>query len=120
MYYLNVFSSQLMLLMNRVYIVIRVFIKVGESIFARPKHRRLRQKMAKSKSYSEWYMHASDLDKSQKRDKWLDRVDDETCHRYNWAVIRQLMKNMSTAREQNDAIMALVVLQQVSLNPGCV
>jgi hypothetical protein len=101
-----------MFLMNRVYIVIRVFIQVVEIIFSRPKHRRFRQQMAKSNSYSEWYMHASELDKSQKRDRWLDRVDDETCRRYNWTVIRQLMKNMSTARSQGDSIIALVVLQQ--------
>jgi hypothetical protein len=110
-YYVNVFFSQ-MLLMSRVYIVIRLFIRAVEIIFTLPKNRRLRNKMAQSSSYSEWYTHASDLDNSQKKEKWLGRTDDGTSTHYNWAVIKQLMKNMKVARSKEDSIMALVVLQQ--------
>jgi Domain of unknown function (DUF3336) len=100
------------LIFNRVYIIIRLFIRVAEHLVARPKHRRLRRQMALSKSYPEWYKYAAELDHSQKRDRWLKEMHDGTSKRYNWVFIRELMKDMQRARSTEDPIFALAVLQQ--------
>ena len=96
----------------RVYIVIRLFIRIAEYLIARPKHRRLRQRMAQAKSYPEWFAAASELDRSQKRDRWLRQVDDHTSKRYNWGFIRELINDMKRARSKEDPLLALAVLQQ--------
>lgn len=95
-----------------VYIVIRLGIRLAEIIIAKPKHRALRRKMAQAKSYEEWYELAAQLDKSQKRDQWQSKVDEKTSKRYNWSFISELMKDMKTARESDDSLLALAVLQQ--------
>lgn len=95
-----------------VYIVIRLGILLAEAIVAKPKHRALRKKMAQAKSYEEWYELASQLDKSQKRDKWQSELSDTTSARYNWPFISELMKDMKVARESGDSLLALAVLQQ--------
>jgi hypothetical protein len=95
-----------------VYIIIRVGIWVAEYIIARPKHRKLRYQMKLSESYDEWYDYAKQLDHSQKRDKWLEQVDDETSYEYNWGFILELIKEMRQAREKGDSILALAVIQQ--------
>ena len=95
-----------------VYIIIRLGIRIAESLIAKPKHRRLRRKMAKSQSYEEWYGYAAQLDKSQKRDQWQAKVDENTSKRYNWSFIAELMKDMKKAREKNDSLLAVAVLQQ--------
>ncbi|KAL7578994.1 hypothetical protein ACA910_019040 [Epithemia clementina (nom. ined.)] len=95
-----------------VYIVIRLFIRIAEWMVAMPKHRKLRQLMASAQSYEEWYQHASALDKSQKRDKWLRTFDHDTSHIYNWNFIKELIKDMQMAQAQGDSIFALAVIQQ--------
>jgi Domain of unknown function (DUF3336) len=95
-----------------VYIVIRLFIRIAEHLIARPKHRKLRRKMERSRSYPEWYQYAAELDQSQKRDRWLNQMDDQTSKRYNWDFIRELIKDMQRARSTEDPILALAVLQQ--------
>jgi hypothetical protein len=92
--------------------VIRLFIRIAEYVVARPKHRRLRRRMAQAKSYPEWFAAASELDRSQKRDRWLRQMDDHTCKRYNWGFIRELINDMKRARAKDDPILALAVLQQ--------
>lgn len=95
-----------------VYIIIRLAIRIAETIIARPKHRSLRRKMAQAESYETWYQYATALDLSQKRDKWQRTVNDGTSCRYNWAFIRQLMRDLRDARSKNDSLLALAVLQQ--------
>ncbi|KAG7347069.1 patatin-like phospholipase [Nitzschia inconspicua] len=95
-----------------VYIVIRVVIRVAETIFATPKHRALRRKMAAAESYEEWYQYAAALDLSQKRDKWQRSISDSTSYQYNWPLIQQLMADMKEARQKQDVILAMAVLQQ--------
>ena len=96
-----------------VYTVIRTFIRLAEDIIARPKHRSLRNNMSKAKTYQEWHTFASELDKSQKREKWLSQVDDDhTSHRYNWGFIRELIRDMRQARSKKDSLLALAVIQQ--------
>jgi hypothetical protein len=95
-----------------VYIVIRLFIRIVETVFANPKHRRLRRLMRQSKSYGEWYQYATELDQSQGRDKWRDVIHDETSYRYNWSFIKELIRDMRKSRRQGDTLMALAVLQQ--------
>jgi predicted acylesterase/phospholipase RssA/uncharacterized membrane protein len=95
-----------------VYIVIRIFIRIAEYIIARPKHRALRQQMAKSQSYEEWYGYAEDLDRSQKRDVWIRRIKDQTSFHYNWSFVQDLIRDLRNAREQGDSILALAVIQQ--------
>jgi len=95
-----------------VYVFIRLVIRIAETIVATPKHRKLRRQMAQAKSYEEWYQFAAALDVSQKRDKWQRTVNDSTSYRYNWALIRQLMEDMQHARNKNDSLLALAVLQQ--------
>jgi Domain of unknown function (DUF3336) len=106
-------------LRRRVYVVIRAFIRLAEYLIARPKHRKLRRLMERSKSYPEWYSHARQLDKSQKRDRWLRQMDDlRTDQRYNWGFIRELMKDMRKARANGDSLLALAVLQQCTRKVG--
>lgn len=95
-----------------IYICIRLFIKLIESLIAKPKHRKLRRQMAQAKSYEEWYLLAKALDVSQGRDKWQRSIDDDTSHRYNWSFIEELMNDMKTARASRDSLFALAVLQQ--------
>mmetsp|Transcript_29038 Transcript_29038/g.58932 ORF Transcript_29038/g.58932 Transcript_29038/m.58932 type:complete len:727 (-) Transcript_29038:114-2294(-) len=95
-----------------VYVMIRLFIRIAETLFASPKHRRLRRAMANAKSYSEWYQLASELDESQKRDKWRNVDEDDTSYQYNWGLIKELMADLRHARDSEDAVMALAVLQQ--------
>lgn len=95
-----------------VYVMIRLFIRLAEALFASPKHRRLRRALANAKSYDEWYRLASELDKSQKRDKWRQTDEDDTSYQYNWGLIRELMADLRKARNGNDAVFALAVLQQ--------
>eukprot|EP00522_Entomoneis_paludosa_P009416 CAMPEP_0172441960 /NCGR_PEP_ID=MMETSP1065-20121228/2456_1 /TAXON_ID=265537 /ORGANISM="Amphiprora paludosa, Strain CCMP125" /LENGTH=904 /DNA_ID=CAMNT_0013191599 /DNA_START=27 /DNA_END=2741 /DNA_ORIENTATION=+ len=102
-----------------VYTMIRLTIRVAEFSIARPKHRKLRKLMAQSSSYQEWYGYAQELDESQKRNKWLEVVDDDTSYHYNWGFIKELMKDMRTARAEGDSILALAVIQQCTrLNVG--
>ena len=95
-----------------VYIVIRMGIFLAELIIAKPKHRKLRREIRNAKSYEEWYDLASQLDKSQRRDVWQKTVDPSTSKRYNWSFIMELMQDMKAARETNDSLLALAVLQQ--------
>jgi uncharacterized membrane protein len=95
-----------------VYIAIRIIIRVAETVFATPKHRALRRKMATAKSYEEWYQYAAALDLSQKRDKWQRTISDSTSYQYNWPLIQKLMADMKEARQRQDVIWALAVLQQ--------
>jgi cell division protein FtsB len=106
---MHVFSKRL----RRVYVVIRIFIRVAEYVIARPKHRRLRRMMQEAETYAEWYAYAAELDKSQKRDRWLrQEADDLTSQRYNWGFIRELIKDLKRARATGDSLLALAVLQQ--------
>lgn len=95
-----------------VYIVIRLFIRMLEAIFTSSKHRSLRRKIRQAKSYEEWYALATELDKSQGRDKWQRIINDDTCYRYNWTFIKALILDMKKARAKNDSLMVLAVLQQ--------
>jgi uncharacterized membrane protein len=97
-----------------VYIMIRLGIRIVEYFFQTPKHRQLRRKMASAKTYEEWYSYAAALDISQKRDVWQKTVDDEDAFQYNWPLIRQLMVDMEEARDRNDPIQAMAVMQQCS------
>jgi Domain of unknown function (DUF3336)/Patatin-like phospholipase len=94
-----------------VYTVIRVGIRLAEALIANPKHRALRRNMNLAKSYEEWYDLASQLDKSQKRDKWQSQVVANQS-RYNWSFILELMKDMKDARKSGDSLQALAVLTQ--------
>lgn len=95
-----------------VYIVIRLFIRLVETLIASPKHRSLRRKMTRAKSYEEWYELAQALDKSQGRQKWQQATDDDTSYRYNWSFVKELQRDLQLARERKDSLFALAVLQQ--------
>lgn len=74
-----------------VYVVIRLFIRAAEAVFAKPKHRLLRKQMATATSFDSWHAIAKKLDHSKGRDKWQLSVKDETSTRYNWSYIKQLI-----------------------------
>lgn len=95
-----------------VYIVIRIFIRIVETTFANSKHRRLRNSMRNAHSYAEWYKYASELDESQGRNHWRKVTNDETSCRYNWSFINELISDLRRARNTNDSLLALAVLQQ--------
>lgn len=95
-----------------VYIVIRIAIRIIETLVATPKHRALRSKINNSVSYKEWYKSAAALDASQKRDRWQKSINDSTSYQYNWPLIQQLVKDMRDARSRKDPINALAILQQ--------
>ena len=111
-YFVFTFKHTHVFIKNRVYVVIRLFIRIAEYLIARPKHRKLRRYMQLSKSYPEWYQYAMELDISQKRDRWIQQIDDPTSQIYNWDFIRALMKDLQRARATDDSILALAVLQQ--------
>ena len=95
-----------------VYIVIRIFIRIIEAVFATSKHRALRRRMRLAKSYDEWHRHAKILDVSQGRERWRRTVSDESSYRYNWSYIRSLIRDMRNARKKGDSLQALAILQQ--------
>lgn len=95
-----------------VYIVIRIAIRIIETLVANPKHRALRSRINDSVSYKEWYKSAAALDASQKRDRWQKSINDSTSYQYNWPLIQQLVKDMRDARSRKDPINALAILQQ--------
>lgn len=97
-----------------VYVIIRLFIRLAEALFANPKHRKWRQQMAVANSYSSWYQIAKKLDHSKGRDKWQRSVEDETTTRYNWVYIKELIVDLRAARHANDAVFGLAVLSQCS------
>ncbi|KAL9187834.1 hypothetical protein ACHAXT_006212 [Thalassiosira profunda] len=94
------------------YTLIRFAIRGLEGIFATPKHRAARRGMAQAKSYEEWYEIAKKLDESQGREKWRNTTNDGTAYRYSWPFILELLSDLKAARENNDIMMALAVLQQ--------
>ena len=96
-----------------VYIVIRVVIRLTEYLVAHPKHRKLRRQMAQATSYEEWYTIAQALDKSQHRDRWLTSIhDDAISQQYNWGLFQEMIRDMQLARQTNDSMLALAVIQQ--------
>ena len=100
-----------------VYIAIRLVIRLAEYLIARPKHRKLRRQMAQAKSYEEWYAIALALDKSQHRDRWLTSIHDgEISRQYNWGFFQQMIRDMKKARQTNDSMLALAVIQQSTRN----
>ena len=55
-------------------------------------------------------MRTRKLDKSQGRDWWQRTVSDDVSSRYNWAFIRELMKDLKEARQSDDLSHAIGVL----------
>lgn len=109
---LLVFTYMMIAVELCVYIVVRLFIYIAETIFATKKHRALRIGLQNAKSYHEWYDIARKLDVSQGRDQWRQSTDDDTSFCYNWAFINELMSDMREARKHEDVMSALTVLQQ--------
>jgi len=100
-----------------VYIVIRLVIRLAEYLVAHPKHRKLRRQMAQATSYEEWYAIAQALDKSQHRDRWLTSIhDDAISQQYNWGLFQEMIRDMKMARQTNDSMLALAVIQQSTRN----
>jgi len=98
-----------------VYVTIRIFIRLAETLVAKPKHRFLREQMAAaSTSFASWHAIAKELDQSKGRDKWQFSVEDETSTRYNWAYIKELIAELRTARNSNDLNSTIAVLSQCS------
>ena len=59
------------------------------------------------------FFSAQMLDVSQGRDVWqTGNADESTCHYYNWIFIRELMGGLRMARDRNNSLLALAVLQQ--------
>jgi len=104
--YLMIFSELL------VYIMVRLFILTTEFVFATKKHRALRKDLMKAKSYNEWLTIAKQLDKSMGRDQWQMQIDDDSCKKYNWKFITELITDLRNARSKDDPMMALLVLRQ--------
>lgn len=93
-----------------VYGVIRVAVRMAEFLVARPKHRALRRQMQDATSYAEWFAYASQLDRSQKRDRWLKNLDHDHA-RYNWTFVKDLIADLRAARAAGDSLWAMAVLE---------
>ena len=104
--YIMIFSELI------VYIMVRLFIRLAETLFSTTKHRKLRKSLMEAKSYHEWYNIAKILDVSMGRDNWQLTIDDDTSYTYNWAFIKELIADLKQARNENDAMLTLVVLRQ--------
>ncbi len=95
-----------------VYTMVRLFIRLAETIFTTPKHRELRKALEEASTYKEWLSIARKLDHSKQREVWQNSIDDDTSYRYNWAFIKELMEDLKEARRGKDIILTLIVLQQ--------
>ena len=95
-----------------IYGAVRLFIVALEASIGRSRHHEVRKAMKEAKSYDEWYQLASELDKSQKRQKWQTNLNDFTAYHYSWTFIQELLSDMKLARENDDLSMAQFVLQQ--------
>lgn len=104
--YLTIFSELI------VYVMVRLFIRLAETVFSTSKHRDLRRKMDDASSYDEWLSVAKKLDFSKGKDGWQNCTDDNTSYRYNWAFINELIMDMREARRTRDSKLALAILQQ--------
>jgi len=93
------------------YVAVRLVIRLAENLVARPKHRRLRRKMASARSYKEWYTAAQKLDRSQGRDEWLQQQSTALAAepRYNWGLVHELLKDL---QDVQDPLVAIAILQQ--------
>ena len=94
------------------YFALRMLIFGLETLFATPRHRRLRKAMQRARSYKEWLKFANELDESQDRTWWLETTEDEYARRYNWDFVKSLIDSLRDAREKGDVIEAMAVLQQ--------
>jgi len=94
-----------------IYIALRLFIRFVEAVFSTSKHRALRKKLESASSYEEWHDIALSLDKSQQRYQWQYAIDDDTSFKFNWAFIKELMTEMTQAREAGNILDAISVLQ---------
>lgn len=104
--YLMIFSELI------VYIMVRLFIRMAETLFSTTKHRKLRKALMEAKSYHDWWNIAKELDLSMGRDNWQSTIDDDTSYKYNWAFIKELIADLKQARDEDDPMLALVVLRQ--------
>jgi hypothetical protein len=95
-----------------VYVILRLFILLAETLVANPKHRKWRKEMEQATSYKQWYGLARKLDESKGRHKWQRSVEDQTSSRYNWAFVKELISDLRAARKSKDTIRTLAVLQQ--------
>uniref|UniRef100_A0A7S3Q201 PNPLA domain-containing protein n=1 Tax=Chaetoceros debilis TaxID=122233 RepID=A0A7S3Q201_9STRA len=95
-----------------VYIMVRLFIRMAETVFSTAKHRALRVSLEKASTYNEWLDIARELDHSQGRMEWVESKDDDSSYRYNWAFINELIADMKQAREMEDVSHAMSILQQ--------
>ena len=95
-----------------IYASLRFFIKAVEYVFQSGTHRRMRREIWNSGDYEEWLGRTRALDKSQGRDWWQRTVTDDLSSRYNWAFIRELMKDLRASRESRDLMKAVNVLGQ--------
>ncbi|GMH86200.1 hypothetical protein TrVE_jg12350 [Triparma verrucosa] len=93
------------------YTVLRLTIRVMEGVFQSRTHRRMRGGIWRAKDYDDWLERTRELDESQGRDWWQRTVADEVGSRYNWAFIRELMRDLKNARSNGDTAKALDVLQ---------
>lgn len=95
------------------YCILRVFIRLVETVFASPRHRFLRTHMANAPNYATWLKYAKELDESQGRDLWQQSVEQETgLAKYNWAFVRELLSDLRASRAALDLPGTLHVLQQ--------
>eukprot|EP01083_Nonionella_stella_P050693 134747_1 len=92
--------------------MVRLFIRMAETVFSTSKHRALRVSLEKASTYNEWLDIARELDRSQGRIEWVESKDDDSSYRYNWAFINELIADMKHAREMEDVSHAMSILQQ--------
>ncbi|GMH94388.1 hypothetical protein TL16_g12895, partial [Triparma laevis f. inornata] len=93
------------------YTILRLVIRLMEFVFQSGTHRRMRGEIFRAKDYEDWLVKTRKLDESQGRDWWQRTVTDEIGSRYNWAFIRELMRDLKNARANRNMTKALNVLQ---------
>lgn len=95
------------------YGIVRIQIKVLEALFGNAKNRELRKAQRKATNYQEWYQIGQQLDLSQKhRRSWATNLNDWTAKHFSWSYLAQMMADMKLAREENDVMMGIAVVQQ--------
>ncbi len=96
------------------YVLVRAIIQLVESFSETSQTRRLRAKMARSKSYREWQAVARKLDKYLGLDGWKQSKRSKY---YNNIAIETYMQDIQSARSEGDPVRMVYILRDCLNDP---
>mmetsp|Transcript_29882 Transcript_29882/g.45280 ORF Transcript_29882/g.45280 Transcript_29882/m.45280 type:complete len:647 (+) Transcript_29882:126-2066(+) len=113
-FFFSTFVSLLIYVVNigglAVYTCVRILIIILETIFVNNSELRKRQREASS--YEEWYKLAQQLDEAdENRKNWATDLNDCFAKNFCWPYLAGLIDDLELAREENDVMMTVAILQ---------